>query len=79
MIEAGGQLLLSNLWAEYARIIPHEEWALIGGEGWDEVLTGYEALSIINDLLKIIEKTLRGARTRTPPYVSWLRVTEVED
>ena len=85
MVEAAGVLLLNNIWADYTRILisPLEEsWALLSKDNgaWDEVVTGYEADRVLSDLREIINKTLGGRAHRgAPPYVSWLRVTEVED
>jgi len=80
IIEAGGEMLLSNIWVKYTRIIMPEEWALLSKEEWDEIREGAEAGRVLSDLIDEVIKTLRGQAHRgEPPYVSWLRVETVED
>ena len=80
VIEAGGQMLLNNVWTSYVRIIPSEEWALLSklpDEDWNEVYEGADAERILSDLIDEVIKTLEGRPS--PGRVDWVRVTEVKE
>jgi hypothetical protein len=83
LLEAEGDLKIANVWIRHVKVLlplasPKEAVAIMENGSWWDMKTGYEALSVIDEIIESI-KTLRGAKTHGPPHVSWFRVTEIED
>jgi hypothetical protein len=77
MIEAGGDLLIGNMWITYARAIPDDNWILLSKGDWENVVIGKEAKELIDELLKVIYKSKTPEGAKQPSRVAWWRVTEV--